>query len=127
MLGEDLLPIRCPVLLRAEIDASADQRVGIQVHRLTVHDAGDEFVRGQAAHRRQALRVIGDPYLKSRRGEEVFLLSDQLLLAGAAGDGQQAGQGAKGDQLCHGDIPGGKAADLSRSKPRRATKAAATE
>jgi hypothetical protein len=32
-------------------------------------------------------------------------LSDQLLLAGAAGDSQQ---GAKGDQLCHGDIPGGK-------------------
>src|ERR1700730_17492593 len=38
----------------------------------------------QAAHRRQALRAIGGPDLEPRRGEEGFLLRDQLLLAGGA-------------------------------------------
>src|SRR5271166_2874391 len=85
-LSEHLLTVGVPVLLRAEIDAFADQWIGILVDRAPVHYAGHEFVGRQAPHRRQTLWRIRYPDLKSSRGEQVLFLRDLLLLACATDD-----------------------------------------
>jgi len=74
--GENLPPVSRPILLAAEVDAPADERIGIEVHRLPIHHASDKFVRWQALHRGKTLRRVGDFHLKSGGGEQVLLLRD---------------------------------------------------
>src|SRR6201997_4279285 len=102
LLGENVLPVSRPVLLRAEIAASADKRIGVQVHRLAIHHFSDEFVRRQAFHRREALWRIGNFDLKSGGGEQVLLLYGLLLRAHAARDAEdETGDCPTKDQFDH--------------------------
>src|SRR5207244_12734096 len=86
LLSQDLLPISSPVLLPTEIDAPADQWIGVEVNWLPVHNTGDELVRRQPLHRRQALRRVSNSDLKSRRSEQIFLLRCLLLRTNARRD-----------------------------------------
>jgi len=87
--GENLPPVSRPILLAAEVDAPADERIGIEVHRLPIHHASDKFVRWQALHRGKTLRRVGDFHLKSGGGEQVLLLRDLLLRADAVRDTEE--------------------------------------
>jgi hypothetical protein len=109
LLCKNLLSVSAPVLLRAEIDASAHKRIGVQVHRLAVYYLSDKFVRRQAFHRREALRRIGNFDLKSGGGEQVLLLLGLLLRADAARDTEdKTGDCPTKDQLDHPRSPAKK-------------------
>ena len=86
--GENLPPVSRPILLAAEVDAPADERIGIEVDRLPIHHESDKFVRWQALHRGKTLRRVGDFHLKSCRSDQVFLLYSLLLRADTACDTQ---------------------------------------
>jgi hypothetical protein len=67
LLGKNLLPIGSLVLLGAEINAPADEGIGVEVHRLAIYDATDKLIRRQAFHRCQAMRRIRRFQLKTGR------------------------------------------------------------
>ena len=109
LIGEVLREHHLPVLgigrLIAEIDALADDRIGIDVDRLRAIDLLHEFVWRQFFHRRLTLRRIGRLWNKPGRGEQVLLVLYDLLRRLASGQQKRRRENSRCASDLHHDFP----------------------